>query len=89
MACSDFAVVYRRIDGNVYCESTGRAPTTPCRRNFIAVNRFIADYHQRSSGKNTQYCPWGGAAKGPEVDIGATKLIARYRTLKRDLPECR
>jgi hypothetical protein len=26
---------------------------------------------------------------GPEVDIGATKLIARYRTLKRDLPECR
>jgi hypothetical protein len=29
------------------------------------------------------------SAGGPEVDIGATKLIARYRTLKRDLPECR
>jgi hypothetical protein len=23
------------------------------------------------------------------VDIGAPKIIARYRTLKRDLPECR
>jgi len=23
------------------------------------------------------------------VDIGATKFVARYRALKRDLPECR
>jgi hypothetical protein len=28
-------------------------------------------------------------APGPEVDLGATKPIARYRTLKRNLAECR
>jgi peptide methionine sulfoxide reductase MsrA len=50
--------VYRRIDVNVYQNSTEHAPTTMQLAGFRAVFGFSADYHQQYLAKNPGgYCP--------------------------------
>jgi len=58
-------LVYRRIDVNVYQKSTGSLTTTRQLRDFRVGNRFSADYHQKSSGKESKLCRRSGVHRCP------------------------
>ena len=57
---------------------------------FVHFDRPFCEELSDSNGSETRLrnwvtCIWRQAANG---DIGDTKFVVRYRTLKRDLPEC-
>ncbi|MGC2461775.1 MAG: hypothetical protein WA446_12525 [Steroidobacteraceae bacterium] len=71
---ADSLPVYRWIDGDVYRNSTNSVTTTASLRNFRAINRFSADYHQQYLAKNPDgYCPdhsCGVPFKSAELAVG-------------------
>jgi hypothetical protein len=51
-------LVYRKTEGIVYRNSTGRGATRTESPGFLVENRFSADYHQQYLAKNPGgYCP--------------------------------
>src|ERR1700730_13303967 len=67
-------VAYRRIDGNVYRNPTGRVTTATELAGFCGQSSFSACYHQQYLAKNPNgYCGIGGCGvpfKLAELQVG-------------------
>jgi hypothetical protein len=82
------ALVYRRIDDNVYRKSAGRGPTTTELADFHVGKCFSADHHQQyvannpngycgiaGGGRRRKSCSTEGSVVEPEGYLLATSII--------------